>query len=408
MSLPERRLLLVKYGEIALKGRNRPGFERTLMRNVRQALERAGARPSIRTMMGRFAVNLEPGAGEDEARRLAEAAARVFGVVGVAPALRVPLDPEAIAAAAVAVAREAAGSPAGLAAGAAGPGSARTTFKLEVRRPNKAYPETSPEVAKIVGRRVLDEVPGLAVDVHEPDLRIGIEIRDDGAYLYGREMPGPGGLPVGVSGRAVALISGGIDSPVAIWMAMKRGVTVVPLHFWSYPFTGERARQKVVDLCRVLGGWGPLPDLLVCPFTEIQTAIRDNCPEELRVTLMRRMMMRVATRVAEGEGALAIVTGESLGQVASQTLESLVVIEAVAGPPVLRPLIGLDKEEIIARARAIGTFELSTLPYEDCCTLFVPAHPRTRPTAEEAERAEKALDVEELVRKAVAGIERAG
>jgi len=395
-------LLLVKYGELALKGRNRPDFERVLSRNIARALDRAVGRDGaggrswrLRKAHGRLMVELGPEAGGPaEAERLVGAAAKVFGVVGVALARRVGLDVEAIREAAASVAREAVRT-----AGA-------RTFKVEVKRPNKSFPLTSPEAAAEVGRGVLRALPELSVDVHEPDLRIGVEIRDDGAYVYGREVPGPGGLPVGASGRAVALVSGGIDSPVAAWMAMKRGLVVIPLHFWSFPFTGERARQKVVDLCRVLGEWGPVPDLRVCPFTDIQTAIRDRCPEPLRITVMRRMMFRVAERLARAEEAPALVTGESLGQVASQTLESLAAIETVTTLPVLRPLIGLDKAEIIARARDIGTYEISIQPYEDCCTLFVPAHPRTRPSVEEAEAAEKALDVDRLVEEAVAGTER--
>lgn len=398
-----RQLILVKYGELALKGKNRPEFERVLARNLGRALELAGAGRRgvaggfrLRTLTGRMIVELGEGTDEAQAERLLEAAARVFGVVGVAPARPAALDPAADEIGRVAV---------DLARAAVASGSV-TTFKVEVKRPNKGYPLKSPEVAARVGRRVQDAVHGLEVDVHQPELRLMVEIRDDGAYLYGRERPGPGGLPVGTSGKVIALLSGGIDSPVAVWMAMKRGVVTVPLHFWSFPFTGERAREKVVELCRVLGGWGLRRDLLVCPFTELQTAIRDQCPEELRVTIMRRMMLRIATRVAAAEGALGLVTGESLGQVASQTLESLGTIEAVTGLPVLRPLVGLDKEEIIQRARAIGTFEISTLPYEDCCTLFVPAHPRTRPTPAEAEDGEASLDIEGLIARAVAGIER--
>ncbi len=388
------QLLLLKYGEIGLKGKNRPHFERTLVRNVTEALKRAGARVTVTTLRGRLIATLGHDTSEAEAARLAETAARVFGLVGVARAVRTPLDLGSLTAAAVGAAREA------VVAGA-------RTFKLEVRRPNKGFSLTSPEVARAAGQTVADSVPGLSVDVHEPDVRIGVEIRDDAVYVYGRETPGPGGLPVGTSGRAIALISGGIDSPVAIWMAMKRGLSVVPLHFWSYPFTGERARQKVIDLCGVLGTWGLRRDLLVCPFTEIQTAIRDRCPEELRVTVMRRMMMRVATALAGAEHALAIVTGESLGQVASQTIESLAAIQAVTDLPVLRPLIGLDKEEIISRARAIGTFDLSTLPYEDCCTLFVPARPRIKPTLAEAEAAERNLDGDGLVARALTGVNAA-
>lgn len=398
-----RRLILVKYGELALKGRNRPEFERALGRNLTRALERAGAARRgarsayrLRTLTGRMIVELDETVDQTRAEQLAAATARVFGVVGVALARPAALDPEAeaIGSTAVDLAREAVAT-AGV-----------RSFKIEVKRPNKRFALKSPEVATRVGSRVETAVPELHVDVHQPELRLMIEIRDDGAYLYGREMTGPGGLPLGTSGKVIALLSGGIDSPVALWMGMKRGLVTVPLHFWSFPFTGERARQKVADLAAVLGGWGLRRDLLVCPFTEVQTAIRDRCPEELRVTIMRRMMLRIATRLAETEGALGLLTGESLGQVASQTLESLASIEAVTPLPVLRPLIGFDKEEIIQRARAIGTFELSTLPYEDCCTLFVPAHPRTRPTPAEAEAGEAGLDIAGLVGRAVGGIER--
>lgn len=387
------RLLLLKYGEIGLKGKNRPHFERILARNAGRALGRAlgrGASMNIGSLQGRLVASLPAGLSDVEVARLAGAAARVFGLVAVAPARRVALDLQSLTLAAIEVAREASAEGA-------------RTFKLEVRRPNKTFPLTSPEVAAAAGRSVLESVPGLAVDVHEPEVRVGVEIRDDAVYVYGREVAGPGGLPLGTSGRALALISGGIDSPVAIWMSMKRGLDIIPLHFWSFPFTGERARQKVSDLCAQLGNWGLERELEVCPFTDIQTAIRDRCPEALRVTLMRRMMMRVATALARSRGALAIVTGESLGQVASQTIESLATIEAAAGLPVLRPLIALDKEEIISRARAIGTFELSILPYEDCCTLFVPARPRIKPTIEEAEAAEQALDVATLVENALTG-----
>jgi len=401
-----KQLLLVKYGELALKGRNRPDFEKALVRNVRRALETADAPASggrgrgpaplkVRRTAGRLIVDPGDSGGEARLFRLAQAVARVFGTVGVAPAYRAGLDLGDITRAAEAVARKAVAG-----------GQART-FKVEVKRPNKSFPLKSPEVAREVGGAVLRAVPGLSVDVHEPDLRLGVEIRDDGAYVYGPAIAGPGGLPVGTSGKVVALLSGGIDSPVAIWMAMKRGLVTVPLHFWSFPFTGERARQKVVDLWGVLSRWGPLPDLRVCSFTEVQTAIRDKCPEALRVTVMRRMMVRIAAGLARREGAPALVTGESLGQVASQTLESLATIEDVSDRPILRPLITLDKEEIITRARAIGTYDISIQPYEDCCTLFVPAHPRTRPGRGEAVEAEAALDVQGLVAGALEGIERA-
>ena len=384
------RVLLVRYGEIGLKGRNRPQFEQALVRQIRRALREWPGAAVYRTP-GR--VWVEPPAGTDP-EPLLEALQRVFGIVAVAPADRVPLDLDAIAAAAGRVLEEALAS-------AGGPPAEAVTFKVEARRSNKRFPLTSLDLNRELGSRLLASRPGLKVDVHRPRITVNVEVRHDGAYVYAHSVPGPGGLPVGVTGRACALLSGGIDSPVAVWMAMKRGLTVIPVHFHSPPFTSERAKEKVVDLVRVLARWGGPLRLWVVHFTEIQRAIQLECPPELTITLMRRMMFRLAERIATRERALALVTGESLGQVASQTLESIRTISAVTQMPVLRPLIGMDKTEIIERARAIGTYDISVLPYEDCCTLFVPAHPATRPRPEQAEAAEAVRSWDELLEDAL-------
>jgi thiamine biosynthesis protein ThiI len=378
---------LLRYGEIALKGSNRQFFLDTLVRNVRRALEGLpGA--DVRLTFGRVIV--------DVAADPAEAAARlgkVFGVVSFSPVQVVAPDLDAITAAAVA---------------AAGQARARRpirTFKVDTHRADKRFPLTSVETNRHVGEAVRRADPELAVQLDNPDLVIRIEIRER-AYLTTEILPGPGGLPVGTGGTALALISGGIDSPVAAWLGARRGLTVIAVHFYSFPFTSERSREKVVDLCRLLAEYtGPLP-LWVVFFTEIQRAVQRQVPDPLRVVVMRRMMMRIASVLARREDALALITGESLGQVASQTLEALAAIDAAADVPVLRPLIGADKSEIVARARAIGTYEISIRPYPDCCSLFVPAHPRTRPTVADAEEAERPLDAAALVQEALDRSER--
>ncbi|GAB6876121.1 tRNA uracil 4-sulfurtransferase ThiI [Thermaerobacter litoralis] len=391
-------VLLVRYGEIGLKGRNRPQFEQALLRQIRRAL---GAWPGTAVYRTPGRVWVEPPAGTDP-EPLLEALQRVFGIVAVSPAERVDLDLEAIAAGARRVLEAALEDR----PGGGGPAGGPVTFKVEARRSNKRFPLTSLDLNRELGARLLAAHPELKVDVQRPQVTVHVEVRHDGAYVYARSVPGPGGLPVGVTGRACVLLSGGIDSPVAVWMAMKRGLRPICVHFHSPPFTSERAREKVVDLTRVLARWGGPLALWVVHFTEVQRAIQLDCPPELTITLMRRMMFRLAERIAARERALALVTGESLGQVASQTLESIRTISAVTTLPVLRPLIGLDKTEIVERARAIGTYDISVLPYEDCCTLFVPAHPATRPRPEQAEAAEAVRDWEPLLADALERSER--
>lgn len=371
------QVVLVRYGEIALKGENRRLFEQALIANIRRGLEGLAPR-QIRRVAGRVLVPLA-GDWEEVEKRLAA----VCGIVSFSPARVVPSEPEAI-------------ERAGLEEMAAvmAPGA---TFKVEARRADKTFPLTSPELSRRVGAFVLRRLPELRVDVHHPTHRLMIEVRPEGSYVYTRVCPGTGGLPVGVSGRGILLLSGGIDSPVAGYFAARRGVALLPLHFYSFPFTSERSKEKVIDLCRILARYAGEIDLYIAHFTRVQQAIVEQCPEELRITVMRRMMMRVAARLAEAAGALAIFTGESLGQVASQTMESLAVIGAVTDKPILRPLIGLDKAEIVEYARRIETYPISIRPYEDCCTLFVPAHPATRPRREKVEAAEARLPVETLV-----------
>ncbi len=279
------------------------------------------------------------------------------------------------------------------------------TFKVDTRRADKGFPLTSPEVNQALGAAVLKNVPGLGVDVHNPSIHLIVEIRPGRTYICGGQTEGPGGLPVGTSGKGILLLSGGIDSPVAGYLAVKRGVAVDALHFWSYPITGVRARDKVVEICKVLRKFNPDLRLLIAPFTAIQTQTMDKCPEKYRVIIMRRMMMRVASLICRDMGGLAIFTGENLGQVASQTLESLRVIESTSDYPVLRPLICFDKVETVRLAQQIGTYDISILPYEDCCSVFVPKHPVTKPRPDVAEQAERLLDVEALAKECAANTE---
>lgn len=376
------QLILARYGEVGLKGKNRRFFENQLIKQMEQALDGLPLKGITRTY-GRIYVTMA-GEVEEALRRLSY----VLGLVAVSPTQSAPLDLEEIKAAAVQAMQ-----------GAAAEGY--TTFKVETRRPNKAFPIKSPAVSRETGAEILRQVPGLTVDVHSPQVTLQIELREQRAYLYWRQLPCPGGLPLGVSGRSVLLLSGGIDSPVAGWMAMSRGLEIVPVYFHSFPFTSDRAKEKVVDLCRVLARYSGLVKLYVIPFTKIQTALREGGREDLQTIFMRRMMMRLAGRVAEKEGAGALITGGSLGQVASQTLPSLAVTESVVDVPVLRPLIGLDKQEIVKRAQDLGTYSISIRPYDDCCTVFVPRHPETRPDPEAVAVKEAGLVAGELIEEAL-------
>ncbi|MGI6631999.1 MAG: tRNA uracil 4-sulfurtransferase ThiI [Bacillota bacterium] len=388
-------VLLVRYGEISLKGKNRPDFEGALVDHLRSIMrEYPGSR--LQRSYGRMFLY-----GMPMSRDLMARMAKVPGVVAASAALKVENDLELIKEGAIEAARRALGDRTAHVGHAAAP----PTFKIEARRSLKSFPVTSPEICVEVGAAVLDAGLGLSVDVHSPSFTISIEVRHDGTYIYWGETRGMGGLPLGSSGKGMVLLSGGIDSPVAAYMAMKRGVALDALHFWSFPMTGEKARDKVVRLWRMLREYNPSMNLYIAHFTKIQTAIIELCPEKYRVTIMRRMMMRVATELGKKVGALAIFTGENLAQVASQTLESMAVIEEVAGLPVLRPLLCFDKNEIVKIAESIGTYDVSCLPYEDCCTVFVPKHPVTKPRLDLVMEAEQALPVDDLVKECVESIE---
>jgi thiamine biosynthesis protein ThiI len=384
-SLEGRSAILVRYAEIFLKGRNRRRFEDLLAKNVARALRGLG-RHQVETHHGRILVF---GPGGAEALRRLEG---VFGISSFSPSTVLPLDVDRIEERALELGREA------VAAGA-------TSFRIEARRTDKAFPLTSPQINVRVGQRVKDDT-GLKVDLESPGATIGIEIGERRAFVWGRSVRGPGGLPVGSGGKALLLLSGGIDSPVAGHLAQKRGLTVAACYFHSSPYTGPGAREKVLDLARLLAPAQGEVEVLVVPFTKIQERLRDGAPPRLLVVLYRRMMMRIAERLAETVGARAVVTGESLGQVASQTLESLDVIGRATRMPILRPLVTYDKVETIDVARRIGTYETSIRPFDDCCSLFVPPHPETRPKLRPVEAVESRLQVEAWADEAAGAAER--
>lgn len=371
-----KQVLLIRYGEISLKGKNRHQFENRLMRNVKEFINDLAPR-RIELAYGRMYIPIL-----DDAEAVIERVRKVFGIVSVSVASVAELDLDAICYAALKQLKNITGG---------------GSFKVETQRPNKNFPLKSPQVSREAGGYLLEKTENWSVDVHNPDVVVNIEVRSEGAYVYTEKIPCLGGLPVGTTGRGLLLLSGGIDSPVAGWMGMKRGLEIVGLHFHSFPFTSERSKEKVIDLARKISTYGGPVKLYINHFTEIQKAIRKHCPEQFYVTIMRRMMFRIADSICGQAQAKAILTGESLGQVASQTLESMAVINEVTKIPVLRPLITFDKLEIIEYAKKIDTYELSILPYEDCCTLFVPKHPAIRPKLGPVQAAEQALDIEKLI-----------
>jgi thiamine biosynthesis protein ThiI len=388
LGAPER--VLVRYGELALKGGNRINFERALVRNLKDAL--APISPvRVERQRGRMLVT-PAGRVEEVAAR----AARVFGVKSVSPAWSSAPEPEAIAALARAVFLDALAQ--------LPPGSERT-MRVRCKRADKRFAMTSVEFDRWLGERVLAGIEGVRVQLDGPAIEVGVELRPEGVSVFAHRLAGPGGLPVGTQGRGLCLLSGGIDSPVAAWMSMKRGLAVSFVGFHSWPYIGEASKQKVIALATALAGWQSHARLYVAPFAPIQLAIRERAPEAYRTILYRRMMQRIASRIAERDGHDVLITGESLGQVASQTLDNLRCIELAATRAVLRPLIALDKDEIIAIARRIGTFEISNVQEPDCCTVFMPAHPVIHGELALCERAESELDVEGLVSSAVAQLE---
>ena len=384
-----REIILLKQGEMVLKGLNRRGFEEKLMGNAKRRLKKYG---QFKVYTRQSATYVEPQDEDCDFEGAWRAMEKLFGVAGLCRARACPKDKDAI----VACAKEYLGDKL----------RGAKSFKVESKRADKTFPMTSIQLSQYVGGELHDAFPHLAVDVHHPELTVHVEVRDYEAFVHADAEEGAGGLPVGMGGRALSLLSGGIDSPVASWMIAKRGVIVDMIHYYSYPYTSPEAKEKVLDLARLLVPYTGKTCVHVVPFTKIQEELRRSCPEELFTILMRRFMMRIACAVAERNGIQALVTGESVGQVASQTLEAMACTNAVCTLPVLRPVVGMDKEEIVRIARRIGTFETSILPYEDCCTVFTPKHPKTRPQLADLEEAEKALDVQALVDEAVSGIQR--
>jgi len=374
--------VIVHYQEIALKGKNRPWFVARLVRNIREALADLDVR-AVRALMGRIEVLLGPSA---EWSVIRDRLAGVFGIANFARAGRAPLDVEAIAGE---ILRDL--------------GDLSTeTFRVSARRADKRFPLTSPQIEREVGGRI-KEARGWRVDLSNPGLTIHVEaLTNEAFYFFGKDR-GPGGLPSGVSGRVVCLLSGGIDSPVAAWRMMRRGCRVLFVHFHSYPILSRASQEKVRELARLLTRYQLHSRLLLVPFGEIQQRVVLGVAPPLRVVIYRRLMMRIAEAVARGHKAHALVTGEVVGQVASQTLENMTQIDDVVRMPVLRPLIGMDKDEITAEAQRLGTFPISIIPDQDCCTLFTPRHPATRARRSDVERAEAGLDIEAIVTAAVAG-----
>ena len=373
--------IVVHYQEIALKGNNRPWFVSRLARNLRLATKGTGVR-EVRVLMGRIELVLEDGADWDTVR---ERVGRVFGVANFARAASAPLDVEAIAAQIL-----------------ADIGDRETeTFRVSARRADKRFPLTSPQIEREVGGRI-KEAKGWRVDLSNPQLVIHVEALTDEAFYYFDKQPGAGGLPAGTSGRVVCLLSGGIDSPVAAWRMMRRGCRVIFVHFHSYPILSRASQEKARELVRVLTRYQYDSRLYLVPFGEIQQKVVLSVPPPLRVVIYRRLMMRIAEQIAKRNRAQALVSGEVVGQVASQTLENLASINAVVSMPVLRPLVGMDKDEIMQHAQRLGTYDISIIPDQDCCTLFTPRLPATKAKRWEVERAEAVLPIDDIVNGAVA------
>ena len=381
-------IILCKLGEVVLKGLNRHSFEMKLMSNIRRRTQRYG---KFKIYSRQSTIYVEPAEETCNLAAAYDACKKVFGIIAIARAVPCPKEKEAI----FATAKEYLG-PALLAA---------KSFKVESKRSDKSFPMGSIQLSQWVGGALHDAFPHLTVDVHDPELTVYLEVREDAAYVHGPAEAAAGGLPIGMGGHAVSLLSGGIDSPVSSYMIAKRGVQLELLHFASPPYTSQQAREKVLQLAQELTVWCGRLTVHIVPFTEIQEEIRRKCPEDHFTLIMRRFMMRLADRLAHELCCKALVTGESLGQVASQTIQALCVSDDVATMPVLRPLIGMDKEEIVRIARHVGTFDTSILPYEDCCTVFTPRHPKTKPNLEEVREYEAALDIDGLCGKALAGRE---
>ncbi|MBE7052139.1 MAG: tRNA 4-thiouridine(8) synthase ThiI [Ruminococcaceae bacterium] len=380
------RIVLVRYGEIILKGMNRPVFESLLVKNIKKALS---DECPLNIHWAQATIYIEP---EDDScvESIVEKLKKVFGIVSIVVAYPAQKDIDNLEEV--------------LKNNFASELSAASTFKVIAKRSDKTFHMTSPQICEEIGGRLLEAFPNLTVDVHNPEINVYVEIRENG-YVHLDRIPGAGGMPSGSNGKAMLLLSGGIDSPVAGYMIGKRGVYLEAVHFFSYPYTSDRAKDKVLELAKELAAYTGSLKVHVVPFTDIQLQIRDKCPEEHLTLVMRRFMMQISQRLAERRGCSALITGESIGQVASQTMGALAVTDDAVTMPVFRPLIGMDKEEIVEISRKIGTYETSILPYEDCCTVFTPRHPSTKPKLEKILLSQSKLDVERLINEAVEGTE---
>ncbi len=381
---PLRDMILLKEGEVVLKGLNKRYFEQKLTQNIRRRLKDFGA---FKVNALQSVIYVEPQNDEADIDGAFEAMQKVFGIMTLTRAVACEKDPQVILETAMEYLDE----------------DLRTakTFKVESKRSDKGFPMTSIQLSQWVGGEINEAYDNLTADMHTPEVTVHLEIRDKAAYVHGRPVPGAGGMPVGSNGTAVSLLSGGIDSPVSTYMMAKRGLRIIPVHFFSFPYTSELAKEKVIDLAKLLTGYCGRLIVEIVPFTRIQEEIREKCPEEYFTIIMRRFMMRIADEIAKSNDCGALITGESLGQVASQTMEAMLCTGDAASLPVLRPLVGMDKEEVVRIARHIGTFDTSILPYEDCCTVFTPRHPNTHPKLDKVLEAEAALDVEALVQEAL-------
>ena len=383
-----REVIMGYQGEMSLKGLNRNQFESTMMKILRYRLKTVG---KFRVYCTQSTFYMEPEEEDIDMDLAFERVSKVFGLAALSRAVVCEKDFDTICQTAEDYLGD---SLHGI-----------KTFKVEARRSDKTFPMTSPELMRELGAYLLGLHNYLRVDVKNPQFKVIVEIRDYGAYIHGPKIPGEGGLPVGTSGRALNMLSGGIDSPVAGYMMAKRGLEISAIHFVSPPYTSERAKQKVIDLAQKMCSYCGRIKLHIVPFTEIQEAIRDQCPEDLFTIIMRRYMMKIACRVARLNECEALITGESVGQVASQTIQAIACTNEVCDMPVLRPVIGMDKDEIVLISRKIDTFETSILPYEDCCTVFTPKHPRTKPQLKFVKYAEEQMDSEQLIQRAIDGIE---
>ncbi len=384
-----KEIILAKYGEIILKGGNRPKFEKLLIDNIKNALKNVA---DFRISLRQATIYIED-FDSDKIDLIVDRMSKIFGIVSITKAAVCEKDMEKI--------KETAFNYLGDNLSKSG------KFKVEAKRSDKNFSLNSVQICMDLGGWLDDKFPNLVCDVHNPEITVKVEVRDVAAYVYidQKKIKGQGGMPIGSGSKATLLLSGGIDSPVAGHMISKRGVSIDAVNFFSFPYTSDRAKEKVISLAKILAQYTSKINLYIVPFTDIQLAIRDNCPEEHMTLIMRRFMMRITETIARKNGSKALVTGECVGQVASQTLWALDVTNAVVDMPILQPLIGMDKIEVINTAEKIGTYESSNLPYEDCCTVFTPKHPTINPRRSSIEKTESVLDIKRLEAEALAGIE---